>query len=150
MNLKKRIIAVNELNNFLNITIPELIEQLKKGYKLKKDNSFHKKDSDILNAIIKKNCPSYIRCYFDCSDYFISLKTDIRYSNDNHTNYIDNWIVLVGPDNKPIDYKLKKINFNFDEISIIKNIIELNEDEIERLKDINRKLINNTDKILKG
>ena len=85
-----KIMAINELNNFINDITPLYIDFLSKGYKINNGNVFSKKDKERLSEIdksIERN--KTIRHYFDINEYHIIIKFDIHYYvSEFSCNYI--------------------------------------------------------------
>ena len=60
---KNKIEAVNNLNKYINKKVPQIINVLKEGYKVKSNGELHKKYYDKVYDIIYKNKPNNIRCF---------------------------------------------------------------------------------------
>tara|TARA_R100000654_G_scaffold4947_1_gene14291 strand:+ start:153 stop:659 length:507 start_codon:yes stop_codon:yes gene_type:complete len=86
--MQNRIKATNQLNKYINKTIPLIMEVLKDGIELKKDGSLFKKQQDKIDNIIGYDVrPKNIRCYIDSSIHSAWLRIDIRYDNESDQKF---------------------------------------------------------------
>ena len=73
--------SANILNKYINSVMPKIIEEIKKGIKLNKDNELFKVYKDRINIILNKNKHKNIRAYtYNCvaTTY---IKFDIHYED---------------------------------------------------------------------
>ena len=86
--MENRTKATNQLNKYINKTIPLIMEVLKDGIELKKDGTLFKKQKDKIDDIIGYDVrPKNIRCYIDSSIHSAWLKIDIRFENNSDKKF---------------------------------------------------------------
>tara|TARA_Y100001938_G_scaffold144900_1_gene220496 strand:- start:580 stop:1068 length:489 start_codon:yes stop_codon:yes gene_type:complete len=153
---KNKIEAVNNLNKYINKKVPQIMNILKEGYKLKSNGELFKKYEDKIYNIIYKNKPNNIRCFISDTKYSSLLKIDISYKTGEFSNsYIKDYIYLFTNDTKWCDLKndfiitnsklsksfnkkpvktIKQVKTQLNKINKINNKIELLNKQISNLK----------------
>ena len=156
---KNKIEAVNNLNKYINKKVPQIMNVLKEGYKIKSNGELHKKYNDKIYDIIYKNKPNNIRCFIDYTKYSSLLKIDISYKTGEFSNsYIKDYVYLLSNDTKWCDIKnnfvitdsrfarsleyfnnrpiktIKQVETQLNKINKINNKIELLNKQISNLK----------------
>lgn len=76
--LKNRAECMNKVHSYCNKVVPELIEELNKGFRLlSNDYRFFKKDEERFSSILGKY--PHFRAYIKASEYSLWLKVDDHY-----------------------------------------------------------------------
>lgn len=78
--IKNRVEAINKLHTYMNIKVPQVIEDIKaNGYSVKKDGTLFAKDYARLNDLVK-DAPNNIMVYFKVSSNSVLLMAKTTYS----------------------------------------------------------------------
>jgi hypothetical protein len=131
--LKNKIEAVNKLHKFINEKIPLVIEELKKGFKIKIDYSFDKKTSEKLDKIIETE-EKNIRVYFSNSAHSSRLVTDVNYQTaECGCNYFKTDIYLLQSKKYPENglKLIEQIDFKRNDNILFENVKK----DIQSIKD---------------
>lgn len=114
--LKNRVECVNRVHNYINVVVPLLQEELKKGFKIKNNNcAFFAKDEDRFNKILK-SIPIF-RAYIKITKYDVSLFVDDNYMSSlpdkngvSGWTYYQKYVYLFDcQNNKPYDFQPLKL-----------------------------------------
>ena len=142
---ENKIEAVNNLNKYINRKVPQIMNILKEGYKVKSNGELFKKYEDKIYNIIYKNKPNNIRCYISNTRYSSLLKINISYKTGEFSNtYVEDYIYLFSNDTKWDDVKNDFIitesklskSFNKRPIKTIKQV----ETQLNKINKINNKI----------
>ena len=142
---KNKIEAVNNLNKYINKKVPQIMNILKEGYKVKSNGELFKKYKDKIYNIIYKNKPNNIRCFISNTKNSSLLKIDISYKTGEFSNsYVKDYVYLFTNNTKwndikndfiIIDSKLSK-SFNKRPVKTIKQV----ETQLNKINKINNKI----------
>tara|TARA_Y100000401_G_scaffold73078_1_gene59085 strand:- start:972 stop:1460 length:489 start_codon:yes stop_codon:yes gene_type:complete len=142
---KNKIEAVNNLHKYINKKVPQIMNILKEGYKVKSNGELFKKYEDKIYNIIYKNKPNNIRCFILNTKYSSLLKINISYKTGEFSNtYVKDYVYLFTNDTKWCDVKNDFIitesklskSFNNRPIKTIKQV----ETQLEKINKINNKI----------
>lgn len=73
---KNKVEAINKLHTWLNKVVPQIQMEMAKGYKLKADNDFFKKDKERFQSLLNDKP---FRAYYDKRRNSLELVADITY-----------------------------------------------------------------------
>jgi len=137
--LHNKVKAVNNLYQALNENVPELLAELKKGYKINNNGGFDKRTMDRLKPILNKitGKDKALRAYIDSSySYSKFLYADVTYKVGEFTvNYFKTDVyVLEKSDGEWIVPEFTEFKLiTFSEVKNKLNEIKKIEKEIDRL-----------------
>jgi hypothetical protein len=143
--LKNKIEAVNKLHKFINEKIPLIIEELKKGFKIKVDYSFDKRTSEKLYKIIETK-EKNLKAYFSNSAYSSRLVTDISYQTAEYgCNYFKTDIYLLQSKKYPENglKLIEQIDFKRNDNILFENVKK----DIEDIKNLEKQKRDTEEKI---
>ena len=88
--------AINEMNAYINMLVPKLIEYVENNeIKTKVDGSLFEKNRNAIREIIECDKPEKVRCFFEHSDSGNSIKFDTNYSVGEYScAYVSGWVYL--------------------------------------------------------
>lgn len=146
-NIEARVDAINTMRKYINKTVPQLVEILEAGFTRKNDGSLFKKDMERLQKVYH-NEPKNMRAWLDTGDYSICMRFDINYMNQEGGSgcfYIKEFVYLWNiQEDKAYTYTpLEKITVK--QYVKAQELIRSNEEKIEELQTVNRRLKNKLD-----